>query len=200
RDAWAIGVTSKYLVGVWVGNADGEGRPLTTGVGSAAPLMFDVFNALPQNPWFEKPYDALTEIEVCANSGYLASPICPVTTTTAPVAGTRFKVCPYHQQVHLDDKKQFQVNSSCYPMDKMITTSWFVLPSLMAYYYKTSNPYYKSLPPLKLDCPGSTATQPFEFIYPKDQSKIVLTKSLSGQTNELVCKIAHSDSDAILYW
>jgi len=200
RDAWAIGVTSKYLVGVWVGNADGEGRPLTTGVGSAAPLMFDVFNALPQNPWFEKPYDALTEIEVCANSGYLASPICPVTTTTAPVAGTRFKVCPYHQQVHLDDKKQFQVNSSCYPMDKMITTSWFVLPSLMAYYYKTSNPYYKSLPPLKLDCRGSTSTQPFEFIYPKDQSKIVLTKSLSGHTNELVCKIAHSDSDAILYW
>ena len=26
RDAWAIGVNSKYAVGVWVGNADGEGR------------------------------------------------------------------------------------------------------------------------------------------------------------------------------
>src|SRR5690606_7452932 len=48
RDAWAIGVTSRYLVGVWVGNADGEGRPMTTGVTSAAPLMFKVFNSLPQ--------------------------------------------------------------------------------------------------------------------------------------------------------
>ena len=26
RDAWAIGVTPDYVVGVWVGNADGEGR------------------------------------------------------------------------------------------------------------------------------------------------------------------------------
>ena len=27
KDAWAVGVTSKYAIGVWVGNADGEGRP-----------------------------------------------------------------------------------------------------------------------------------------------------------------------------
>ena len=26
KDAWAIGVTAAYVVGVWVGNADGEGR------------------------------------------------------------------------------------------------------------------------------------------------------------------------------
>jgi len=200
RDAWAIGVTSQYLVGVWVGNADGEGRPMTTGVGSAAPLMFDVFNALPQQPWFNKPYDALTEITVCAESGYLASPNCPATTGTAPLAGSRFKVCPYHRLVHLDEKRQFQVNSSCYPMEKMVTTPWFVLPSLMAYYYKSSNPYYKSLPPLMADCQGSAPIEPFEFIYPKDQSKIVLTKSLGGRTNELICKIAHSDSAATLYW
>ena len=27
RDAWAVGVTPKYAVGVWVGNATGEGKP-----------------------------------------------------------------------------------------------------------------------------------------------------------------------------
>ena len=27
KDAWAIGTTPKYVVGIWVGNADGEGRP-----------------------------------------------------------------------------------------------------------------------------------------------------------------------------
>lgn len=200
RDAWAIGVTSRYLVGVWVGNADGEGRPMTTGVTSAAPLMFKVFNSLPQHPWFDTPYDALTEISVCANSGYLASPICPVEIRQVPLAGTRFKVCTYHRLVHLDQNKQFQVNSSCYPMEKMVTMPWFVLPSLMAYYYKSSNPYYKSLPPLKANCQGSLTEDPFEFIYPKDRSKIVLTKGLSGRTNELVCKIAHTDSNATLYW
>lgn len=200
RDAWAIGVTSTYLVGVWVGNADGEGRPMTTGVGSAAPLMFDVFNTLPQTPWFDTPFDALTEVSVCANSGYLASPICPLEITSVPKAGIRFKVCPYHRLVHLDAKKQFQVNSSCYPMEKMITTPWFVLPSLMAYYYKSSNPYYKNLPPLRADCTPGESIMPFEFIYPKDQSKIVLTKGFDGNTNELICKIAHSDPQSTLYW
>ena len=43
RDAWAIGCTPDYVVGVWVGNADGEGRPGLTGATAAAPLMFDVF-------------------------------------------------------------------------------------------------------------------------------------------------------------
>ncbi|MCL2131683.1 MAG: penicillin-binding protein 1C, partial [Lentimicrobiaceae bacterium] len=33
RDAWSIGVTPEYAVGVWVGNASGEGRPLLTGIG-----------------------------------------------------------------------------------------------------------------------------------------------------------------------
>ena len=26
RDAWAIGITPKYVVAVWTGNTDGEGR------------------------------------------------------------------------------------------------------------------------------------------------------------------------------
>ncbi len=46
RDAWAVGVTPHYAVGVWVGNADGEGRPGLTGTDAAAPLMFDIFSQL----------------------------------------------------------------------------------------------------------------------------------------------------------
>ena len=44
RDAWAIGTTKDYVVGVWVGNADGEGRPGLVGVQAAAPILFDVFD------------------------------------------------------------------------------------------------------------------------------------------------------------
>ena len=47
RDAWAIGTTKDYVVGVWVGNADGEGRPGLVGtVQAAAPILFDVFDVL----------------------------------------------------------------------------------------------------------------------------------------------------------
>lgn len=46
KDAWSVGVTPEYAVAVWVGNADGEGRPGIIGVKAAAPIMFDVFNRL----------------------------------------------------------------------------------------------------------------------------------------------------------
>ena len=52
RDAWAIGTTKDYVVGVWVGNADGEGRPGLVGVQTAAPILFDVFDVLPNSDWF----------------------------------------------------------------------------------------------------------------------------------------------------
>ena len=55
RDAWAIGVDADYFVGVWVGNADGEGRPGMTGLNAAAPLLFQTFDLLPESPWFIKP-------------------------------------------------------------------------------------------------------------------------------------------------
>ncbi|MCK7531856.1 MAG: hypothetical protein MZV63_12950 [Marinilabiliales bacterium] len=46
RDAWAVGTTPEYVVAVWAGNADGEGRPGLSGISSAAPLLFDIFRLL----------------------------------------------------------------------------------------------------------------------------------------------------------
>jgi len=47
RDAWAIGVSPGYTVGVWTGRADGSPLPGTFGVKSAAPLLFAAFEMLP---------------------------------------------------------------------------------------------------------------------------------------------------------
>ena len=47
RDAWAIGITPKYVVAVWTGNTDGEGRAGLIGVQTSAPIMFDIFRELP---------------------------------------------------------------------------------------------------------------------------------------------------------
>ena len=55
RDAWAVGVTPRYAVGVWVGNATGEGKPGLVGAQTAGPVLFDIFNYLPSSPWFERP-------------------------------------------------------------------------------------------------------------------------------------------------
>jgi penicillin-binding protein 1C len=46
RDNWCIGFTSRYVVGVWVGNFDGAQMWDVSGVTGAAPLWLELVNAL----------------------------------------------------------------------------------------------------------------------------------------------------------
>jgi penicillin-binding protein 1C len=200
RDAWAIGVTKNYVVGVWVGNADGEGRPGLVGVQTAAPILFDVFDILPHSEWFSKPFDEMQEVEICSKSGYRASPICDETSNQfIQISGLKTKACPYHKLVHLDASEHYQVNTSCESLSNIKNTSWFVLPPLMAFYYKSKNPFYKPLPPYRNDClaEGNVSMQ---FIYPKQAGKFFLPKDFNGETQELVFKLAHSKPETTVFW
>jgi penicillin-binding protein 1C len=76
RDGWAIGVNPEFAVGVWVGNADGEGRPGLTGTETAAPILFDIFSQLPGNSWFEQPRSEMLEMSICTESGLRATELC----------------------------------------------------------------------------------------------------------------------------
>lgn len=200
RDAWAIGTTKDYVVGVWVGNADGEGRPGLVGVQTAAPIMFDVFDLLPKSDWFAKPYDEMLEVSICKKSGYRASPICDVTELKyIQASGKRTEPCPFHKLVHLNASKQYQVNSSCENISNITNTPWFVLPPLQAYYFKNKNPFYKPLPPYRIDCTESSVIS-MEFIYPNQQSTIYLPKNFDGKTNDLILKVAHSKPELEIHW
>ncbi len=199
RDAWAIGTTSDYVVGVWVGNADGEGRPELTGVHSAAPVLFDVFNLLPRSKWFETPYDDVVKVEVCTKSGFLASAICPTKEVLVPQLGNKMNSCPYHQQIHLDAQRQYRVNSSCEPVAQIQQASWFVLPPLMAYYYKNTDATYKALPPYRSDCQVDEQ-KIMDFIFPKERGSIFLARDFNGKINEVILKVAHTQPKTKVFW
>lgn len=200
RDAWAIGTTKDFVVGVWVGNADGEGRPGLVGVQTAAPVLFDVFDVLPNSAWFAKPFDDMQEVAICKKSGHRASPNCDeIDNKFIQISGLKTKPCPYHVLLHLDKTESFQVNSSCESIINIKHKSWFVLPPLMAYYYKTNNPFYKPLPKFRSDCLGEHSTS-MDFIYPKENNTLFLPKDFDGKTNDLVLKIAHSKPETTLFW
>jgi penicillin-binding protein 1C len=200
RDAWAIGTTKDYVVGVWVGNADGEGRPGLIGVQTAAPILFDVFDILPKSDWFTEPYDEMLEVSICTKSGYRASSICDtVEMRYVQASGKKTEPCPYHKLVHLNESGKYQVNSSCEAVTSINNKPWFVLPPLQAYYFKNKNPVYKSLPPYRNDCIEASGN-PMEFIYPNQQNTIFLPKDFNGNTNDLVLKVAHSKPELELYW
>ncbi|WP_375237778.1 penicillin-binding protein 1C [Aurantibacter sp.] len=200
KDAWAIGSTKDYIVGVWVGNADGEGRPGLVGVQAAAPLLFDVFDALPKSSWFSKPFDDMTEVSICKKSGSRATDLCNETVKEfIPTSGLKLAPCKYHKQIHLDQSGLYQVNSSCETLQNMTSTSWFELPALMAYYYKSKNPFYKDMPPFRNDC--ISESQPnMQFIYPKKNSVVYLPKGLDEVIKDLVLKVACNTPEKKLFW
>ena len=178
RDAWAVGTTRDVVVGVWVGNADGEGRPGLVGAQAAAPILFDIFDKLPTSQWFTAPFNEMEQIKVCAKSGHRATHICDeVKEIDVSITGLRSKPCPYHQLVHLDKTASFLVNTSCESAADITQKSWFVLPPLLEHYYQGKNPLYKKLPKYKSAC-VNTLTKRMEFIYPKIKNKSTSLKIL----------------------
>lgn len=200
KDAWAVGVTPKYAIGVWAGNADGEGRPGLTGIQAAAPILFDVLNSLPKSGWFDIPYDELVEVEICQKSGYLSGLYCnDVKSEWIPKNGTRTSTCPYHQQVFLDASEQFQVNSSCYPLAEIQNKNRFVLPPIMSYYYSEKHPEYRSLPPYKNGC-LKEGEELMQFVLPKKNEIITLPKNFKEEINPTIFKLAHRNAETTVYW
>ncbi|MDB4534625.1 penicillin-binding protein 1C, partial [Vicingaceae bacterium] len=115
-----------------------------------------------------------------------------------PMAGLKTKVCAYHKWVHLDENEAFLVNNDCYPIDKMKRKSWFVLPPVWEWYYKTKDPNYKTLPPFKEGC--AEQQKNMEIIYPSDLKELSLAKNIDGTTGKLVFEVAHRNPETEIFW
>ena len=180
RDAWAVGVTPDYTVGVWVGNAGGAGVPGLTGARTAGPVLFELFGLLSirdvasdyaDGAWFAEPLptDGI-RAEVCAVSGHLKGLNCAeADTLLLPKAALESDPCPYHQP-----------------------DGSFLLPPAMEWYYRQHHPEYH--PPVR----GEQAVM--EFIYPEPGSTLWLPRQLDGQVKGAVFQLAHRDPSATVFW
>ncbi len=198
RDAWAVGVTSRYVVAVWCGNADGEGRAGLTGITAAAPVMFDVCEALPFSEWFQVPDDEMQTIDVCAESGYRPGEFCEKRIEVQVPQGNKVGVCPWHERIHFNNEKTYRVNANCYPVSEMQHQNWFVLPPALEYYFKRQNVLYATLPPLMPGC--SETEQQMEFIYPREWNRLFIPVDLDGTPGKIIFDLAHRSGNVIVYW
>ena len=199
RDAWAVGITPRYVVSVWVGNASGEGRPSLTGIKAAAPLLFELFSRLPHSAnWFSKPEEEYTRIAVCHESGYRAGEFClHPDTLLMPQSCLRVMACPYHRQVFVDAAKKMRLQAEDSEPGTMTATSYFVLPPLMQKYYLPRHPEYQPLPPFKHPAPHRHDIQ---IIYPKPGSRIYIPVEGDGHPGKFVAEAVCSHPGDVLYW
>ncbi|HIC87787.1 MAG TPA: penicillin-binding protein 1C, partial [Anaerolineae bacterium] len=105
RDNWTIGYTTKYTVGVWVGNFDGQPMQRVGGVSGAGPLFHDIMIVLHEKedpPPFPQPPEII-RTEICAASGMLPAADCPSRIDEWFVPGTEpGKRCTLHRAVMID--------------------------------------------------------------------------------------------------
>ncbi len=201
RDAWTIGLNGRYAVGVWVGNADGEGRPGLVGGQAAAPLMFQVFEQLTSDSFHEVPTSETQVFQICQASGQKANPNCDNTEeVTLPLMVENTEACSFHQLIHLDQTENYQVNSSCYDVDQMVHKGWFTLPPVQAWYYRQYNTDYQSPPKFFAGCDQSSKTTTLEMIYPKPNAKVFIPKELDGAYGQTIFEAAHSDTKEVIFW
>ena len=181
RDAWAVGMTPEYTIGVWAGNAEGQGVAGLTGARAAGPVMFDILNLLPPGTWFEMPTchserspkggaEESQWATICTMSGYLAGPDCEETEEMLiPEAGLQTEPCPYHRNGE------------------------FVLPPAMEWYYRPHHPEYKG-------ATRNTTGAAIAFIYPSNGSTLELPRQLSGQVEGAVFRAAHHNPASKIWW
>lgn len=204
RDAWAIGISADYVVGVWVGNATGEGSAELTGINKAAPVLFDIFSILPQKTaWFQTPYDDLQVVKTCKQSGYPASTLCNDITHEVTCKGQiKIRTCPYHKLIFLDSTLKYRVNSDCEPVRNMVKKVFFVLPPTMEKFYRMRNSSYPSLPPFRSDCVSAAdATQNnIEVVYPQEFTNVIIPRNLDGSPSSLLFEVNHRYQDMTIYW
>jgi penicillin-binding protein 1C len=216
RDAWAIGVTPKWTVAVWIGNATGEGRAELRSAITSAPVLFELFSALDSvnsaggiaggGPalWFPLPAADLKTQEVCAWSGYPAGPDCgAVKRVSLPRGAPPHAACQYCQTITLNeagDRRVILTGDSGQPVQRQ---KWFVLPPAEEWYFRRWKVDYKPLPSFQDDSAGhggEAAHLPLALFNPEPGARIFVPHELDGREGRIVFSAAHREQNSRIHW
>jgi penicillin-binding protein 1C len=158
RDAWAVGVSDRFTIGVWVGRPDGTPNPGFFGANVAAPLLTDIFTALPGavNTEPGSPPANVTHEVICwplgTRAGDVTEELCPVRRTAwlldgaaPPTFPDRFRSGPPTYSYFVDRASHRRVLPDCArrPVERVEATRW---PAVLEPWLDR-NLREKSLPP-----------------------------------------------------
>jgi penicillin-binding protein 1C len=107
-DAWCIGYTPDFTVGVWCGNKDGSRNVNLIGAKAAAPVVEEIFDYLYSDnkvtPW-PNIYKVLQEKELCKVSGLTIGPFCKTKISSLVLPQIPLKNCNQCNQVKKEKLK-----------------------------------------------------------------------------------------------
>jgi penicillin-binding protein 1C len=139
RDAWAVGVTDRYTVGIWVGRPDGTPNPGFFGANTSAPLLKDVMAALNTISSTTLAARAMPPgvqaQEICWPLGLASASTppehCRVRRTAWTLQGTAPPTLPDRvaaggllQTAWVDSARELRLRPGCYPTDSELPSKY----------------------------------------------------------------------------
>ncbi len=158
RDAWSIGYDDRFTVLVWLGNLDYRPSMALTGAASAAPVMFEILEALRRRVprHVSSPTPPLLDLDavnVCAFSGERAAPFCPVTRMAWAVRDrVPASTCRFHTQILRDKASGLRLLRGCDDGLQTELAAVLDLPSSVLAWMGTLRRHQALLPPFHPQC------------------------------------------------
>lgn len=207
RDAWTVGVFGHYVLAVWVGNFDGSSNAALVGRSAAAPLFFEIADALSasveRDPLRGAPPPALNvrRVDVCAATGDLPGQHCPRTKPSWFIPGVSpITVSNVHRAVRLETATGLRAcTHDAATTHEVVFEYW---PSDILTVFEKAGIAIRRPPAFAADCPlaaqASTGTPP--RITSPTPSLVYQVRAEAAEHERLALQ-ATTDSDASwLYW
>jgi len=203
RDAWSVGYSDRYTIGVWVGNPDGRGQKGISGSEHAAPILFDVFRAVEgDGAGIEMPDGLkLGMVEVCRDSHQLATPYCAERDKVTYIKGvSRIPKDSYSRRIFVDAVTGDLLLGDCIserPHETRIVTTY--PPELIAWWMAEGRPV-DTTPPLSPFCNDVPSERSPRIVSPDGNTPYRVLKGMPSEYQKLELIARVSEEADTLYW
>lgn len=152
RDAWTIGYSKKYIVGVWVGNFSGKAMRRVSGIWGAGRIFQQVMRLLHEgeSPRFLKP-QGFKGISLCRRTGLRATKFCPSYTEMVHFRDSILRSCNLHKSFiasadngynKIIPKVLSPVDGEVYVLNPLLPDSVQAVPLRILFKYSKNNSFY----------------------------------------------------------
>jgi len=208
RDAWAVGVTNRYTIGIWVGRPDGTPNPGFFGANIAAPLLKDIAAALPagDDVLTRRTPASVTPVSICWPLGVAAEAAPPemchekrsawsLNGAVPPTLPDRIRLGSLRETIWIDPQNGERTTLDCNPMAQAREIARW--PTVLEPWLGTAENHKQDLPPWSPHC-----SRPFESAGTLKIDGIAdgsVLRPAPGQT-QAVLSVHAIGSRETLYW
>ncbi|WP_222615427.1 penicillin-binding protein 1C [Persicimonas caeni] len=203
KDAWTAGSSSRYTAVVWMGNLTNSPSTYLVGSQAAAPLFFDILEALDDTTRLDDPMpnEVMTEVEVCSFSGHLPSGACEhIEEVYLPTRSVPTERCPYHVEVDVDLETGRALTPRCRQGREFETRSFVQLPPDVRRWMEERLGDVSEPPPMHSDCGAAREAAPPAIASPPPGQTLVLMPGIPKERQKVLLQAHAANSQSQLSW